>query len=221
MDIINSKKIYSFILAVFFILVFIFFKDIKRGIKDLYVHYYSVQNANNGACPNCATLFTDVVSQHSKAYQKEGITPQKNDKGLLKLLHKGVLVKVQPSDALHLEHMSYSKPFVLPKCRDFIQKLSQEYDDRCRAQLLKTIPIKISSATRTIESVARLRKKNANAIEESAHLKGKTFDINYTKFGKSNKRQVELFVKILHKYNKSNLCYVKFEKNGCLHITVN
>jgi hypothetical protein len=83
------------------------------------------------------------------------------------------------------------------------------------------IPIVFSSGTRSVEGVKRLQKRNENSIKESAHLRGKTFDINYTQFGKKNKQQVEVFVKILNKYNKENRCFVKFEQNGCLHITVN
>jgi hypothetical protein len=215
------KKIYLLALAVFFVLIFIFLKDIKRGLKYVLMHYNYGQIASNGTCPNCANLFTDVVSEHSKAYQTEGILPQQNDKGLLRLLKKGVLVKIKKSEALNIEYMPYSKPYVLPKCRDFVQKLSQEYAESCTKQNLKIIPIQFSSGTRTIESVSELTKENANAIDESPHLKGKTFDINYKKFGIKNKRQVEVFVQILHKYNKADLCYVKFERNGCLHITVN
>lgn len=221
MNIIKFKKLYFLVLAVFFVLFVFLFKDIKRVVRYYYLQYTYGQYVNNGICPNCAILFTDGISQHNKAYQKEGIVPQRNDKGLINLLDKGVLVKLKASDALHISQMPYSKPFVLPKCRDFVRKLSQEYEDSCRSRQLRAIPIELSSGTRTLESVARLRKNNANAIGESAHLKGKTFDVNYRKFGKKNKRQVELFVKILHKYNQLNQCYVKFERNGCLHITVN
>ena len=85
---------------------------------------------------------------------------------------------------------------------------------------LDYIPLTITSLTRTKESVNRLIQNNQNAIEESAHLKGKTFDISYKAFG-SNTKQFGLFADILNEERKKELCFVKYESNGCLHITVN
>ena len=59
-----------------------------------------------------------------------------------------------------------------------------------------------------------------NAITESAHLMGETFDINYKAIG-SNIKQFKVFSDVLNQYRKRGLCFVKYESNGCLHITVN
>lgn len=63
-------------------------------------------------------------------------------------------------------------------------------------------------------------KNNKNSIPESAHLKGKTSDVSYHAFGK-NKKQSNAFVEALTELRNQKKCYVKFERNGCLHITVN
>jgi hypothetical protein len=62
-------------------------------------------------------------------------------------------------------------------------------------------------------------KSNANAIENSAHLKGKTFDISYRAFA-GNRKQSGAFIEVLRELRAEGKCYVKYERNGCLHVTV-
>ncbi len=62
-------------------------------------------------------------------------------------------------------------------------------------------------------------KHNGNAIENSAHLKGKTIDITYITHKKQVKQKA-LFIQALAKLKDKGLCYVKFEvQKKCLHIT--
>ncbi len=75
------------------------------------------------------------------------------------------------------------------------------------------------SLTRTIESIKRLIGIEDNAIENSAHLRGKTLDITIYGFN-GYQQNLEAFVSALRELRNKNRCYVKFEKNGCLHITV-
>lgn len=218
----NSKKsIFIFIVACLSILFLLFFKDIKRKIAG-YIHYFYNQNVKNSTCPNCANLFDDGVSKHKTAYQFEGIQPQKLDKDLTKLLKRGILLEIKSTDVLHVDFMPHSKPFLLPKSRNFILHLSEEYDKRCKSNGLKTIPIHLTSGTRSIDGVKRLQKNNQNSIEDSPHLRGKTFDISYSQFGLNGKPHLKLLVNLLYTYKRQKKCFVKFEKKqNCLHITVN
>ena len=115
--------------------------------------------------------------------------------------------------------MGASLPALLPKGITFINKLSREYRALCDQKNIEYIPFRITSATRTIKSVKALMKDNGNAIENSAHLKGKTIDITYLT-SKKHTKQKELFIQTLAKLKDQGLCYVKFEvKMKCLHIT--
>ena len=75
----------------------------------------------------------------------------------------------------------------------------------------------LSSLTRSKQSVAALMDENDNSIANSAHLRGKTFDISYAAFGR-NRKQLKLFTKVLKEMRSEGLCYVKYERNGCLHM---
>ena len=83
----------------------------------------------------------------------------------------------------------------------------------------KYVRFDITSATRSINSVNELSKENPNAIKNSAHLRGKTFDISYGAFS-GYKIQLKLFIEALSELKNQKKCFVKYERNGCLHITV-
>ncbi len=185
--------------------------------------YYRNKDARteSGICPGCAILFTDNVATHKKAYATgEGITPQKNDAGLIKLLKQNKLLELESNQHYIIRPMHHAKPYILPKGKKFINALVALYAQKCLQQGLAYIPFTITSVTRTIASVQKLQKSNGNAIKNSAHLKGKTFDVSYRAFNR-NHQQNKLFILALQDLRKQKKCYVKYEKNGCLHITVN
>lgn len=175
---------------------------------------------NDGTCPGCQTIFTDNVADHKKAYYREGIKPQQDADNLEKLNRKGILKSVVSNKLFYIGQLDYSYPYLLPKAHDFIYEICRKYKDSCASNNLEYIPITITSLTRTKETVEKLTKINQNAITESAHLKGKTFDISYREFGEKSK-QFKLFTDVLNQYRERDLCFVKYESNGCLHITVN
>ncbi|WP_418264191.1 DUF5715 family protein [Flavobacterium faecale] len=191
-------------------------KRIKQKIKALIGYTYQ---GGTGSCPDCPLLFTDNVATHEKALKNEGILPQETFKGIERLLSEGKLVKLKSNELYVVRKAKFSRPYLLPKGKDFINALAVKYANQCKAEKIQYIPFTISSVTRSLESVEGLKKGNGNAIKNSAHLKGKTFDISYRAFNK-NKKQTKAFIKVLSILRKENSCFVKYEQNGCLHITV-
>lgn len=172
-----------------------------------------------GNCRNCAFLFTDNVKKHQKAYLRDGISVQKEDSDLEKLFYRGKLRKLQSNNLYEVDGLTHSQPFILPKGQRFISKLAGCYYERCVKDSLDYIPFKITSVTRSRISVEKLMRSNKNAIENSAHLKGKTFDISYRAFN-GNRKQSAVFMEVLQELRKDGECFVKYERNGCLHVTV-
>ena len=68
-----------------------------------------------------------------------------------------------------------------------------------------------------------LQKINPNAITESTHLYGCTFDIAWSRFGYWNnpdQEMLDLLIPCLIKMQKKRKCRIKFEmKQACFHIT--
>lgn len=173
----------------------------------------------SGTCRNCAFLFTDNVKKHQKAYSQDGISIQKEDSNLERLFRRGKLRKVESNRLYEVDGLTHSQPFILPKGQRFISKLAGRYHERCLKDSLPYIPFKITSLTRSRVSVEKLMRSNKNAIENSAHLKGKTFDISYRAFN-GNRKQSAVFMEVLQDLRTGGECFVKYERNGCLHITV-
>ncbi len=193
---------------------------IKHRIKALLG--YSTRGfggGGSGDCPNCSTIFIDKVETHATAYLCDGIIPQKEDTDLDDLSKSGELIKLETDSLFIVKKTRFSRPYILPKGFSFIQELSTQYYKKCVSDSIKYVPFTISSLTRSIESIDELMDNNSNAIKNSAHLRGKTFDISYRAFN-DNQKQTEAFIGVLEELRIQNRCFVKFERNGCLHITV-
>ena len=190
-----------------------------RKLKSMFVYHMGPGLGGSGVCNNCSELFPDKVKAHQQAYFTEGISHQPDDVGILSLFNKGKLVQIGTNEFFTVRPLQYSKPYILPKGKAFIKLLAQRYADKCNIDSIKYVPFTISSVTRSVESVKRLGAVNPNSISNSAHLKGKTFDVSYTSFNK-NKLQNDAFIAVLNELRLEGKCYVKYERNGCLHITV-
>jgi hypothetical protein len=165
-------------------------------------------------------MFNDGINAHEKAYKNEGIKEQKTDEGLIQLAKKNALKEIESNEFYIIQDLTHSQPLLLPKAIDFIDKLSILYQQKCKEKNIAYLPYEITSVSRSRESVERLGKENENSIENSPHLKGKTFDMSWSAFGE-NKDQLKLFTSALLELKNQKKCFVKFERNGCLHITVN
>ncbi|MFN5318649.1 MAG: DUF5715 family protein [Bacteroidia bacterium] len=168
---------------------------------------------------DCNTYFYDGVYTHEKAYRKDGIQPQKSLEDLDKLNENGILEEVENNDFFFVANLEHSRPFLLAKAYIFLNDLGMRYKENCDKNQLEYKSFKITSLTRSIESVNKLQKVNTVAIEDSPHLRGKTFDISYAHFGEHT-AQLTQFIKALNEAKKEGKCYVKYEQStGCLHIT--
>ncbi|MBC5772764.1 hypothetical protein H8S95_01705 [Pontibacter sp. KCTC 32443] len=201
------------------LLAFPFRHKIKRKIRYVTDRSMNLIFGRSNSCDNCATLFDDKVTIHEQAYLNEGILPQDSDDGLKLLLANETLVELRSSQYYIVRNFKYSKPYLLPTAQAFIDTLANTYTFECKARKLTYLPFTISSGTRSVASVEKLMKSNSNSIKNSSHLKGKTFDVSYTAFG-DNKQQLKAFISALDQLRREEKCYVKYERNGTLHITV-
>ena len=219
------KKNKIHILFILLLCLFIIAIPFRHRIKNRIVFYYEIIKSRVGGygmakCQDCNVLFNDGIAAHELAYRKGKISEQETDDGLLKLEQKNVLKNIESNDFYIVRNFNHSQPLLLPKAVSFLDKLSISYQQKCTENNKQYVPFEITSATRSKKSIRDLRKKNKNAIEDSPHLRGKTFDISYAAFT-VNESQLKLFITALSELKSQNECFVKFERNGCLHITVN
>lgn len=170
-------------------------------------------------CPGCDQKFPDVVPIQERAYRRGRLRSQPTMDGLDRLLRKGVLVELRDNDRYIIGQLEDSRPYVLPVVVDFLERLSQAYAQELTARKLSYRPFEIISATRSIYSAGELTKKNTLARRWSHHLYGKTIDISYKRFGRYEQEKICL-IEALSKLRQQGRCYVKYEIDGALHLTV-
>jgi len=175
--------------------------------------------SKNELCPGCEIYFQDKQAKQERAYRNEGIKPQKELNGLDRLKRRRILMVIPDREYFKIDNnMIHSRPYLLPKAISFLDTLGKRYQKRLGSYPLEAFVI--TSATRSISSVAKLSKTNINASKSSLHLRGKTFDITYSKFKNDSTRSA--FILTLKELKDQKKCYVQFEKEQpCLHITVN
>ena len=118
-------------------------------------------------------------------------------------------------------------PYLVPEAERLLHDIGRSFSDTIRARVGKSYKIKVTSLTRTDVTVRRLRRRNSNATQESAHRFGTTFDISYSKFICCDSSYVihegdlkNILAEVLHRLRREGRCYVKWErKQGCFHIT--
>lgn len=137
------------------------------------------------------------------------------------------MVKIETCRDFYVDRLTHSLPFLVPEAADLLHDIGRSFNDTLAARGGGSYRIKVTSVLRTPASVAKLRRRNVNASEASAHQYGTTFDISYSKFicdsitvSRTQEDLKNLLGEILISMRDSARCYVKYErKQACFHIT--
>jgi len=177
-------------------------------------------------CTKCADVFDDGVEKHRMVTRNSALkAPLGNQKHIRRSVADSQLAPLKSGNGYMVAKMNFSYPYLTVKAVDFVEQLGKAYREACRMKGIPYRPFIITSALRTSESVSRLTKVNGNAIRESAHLYGTTFDISWIRFGKNqlpSQKNLNALVSVLAEMRESGACFVKYEKQqACFHITVN
>ena len=177
-------------------------------------------------CVRCADVFDDGVEKHRMVTRNSALkAPLGSQKHIRRYVSDSQLAPLKSGNGYMVDKMNFSYPYLTVKAVDFVEQLGQAYREACRMKGIPYRPFIITSALRTSESVSRLTKVNGNAIRESAHLYGTTFDISWIRFGSKqvpSQRNLDALVSVLAELRGAGACFVKYEKQqACFHITVN
>lgn len=170
-------------------------------------------------------VFNDSNNMHLEAAKRLGIDPVNDLHGTYFL--KRPIVKIESNQYYAVDTLHHSEPFLVPEAALLLTEIGRNFIDSLHSRGGRDYKVKVTSLLRTPESVARLRKVNVNAAEESAHEYGTTFDISYISFvGSDSSYSIDqgdlknLLAEVLNDLRKEDKCFVKFErKTGCFHIT--
>ncbi len=178
-----------------------------------------------------AREFNDLNDVQLKAAQAIGIPSVKDREAAEEL--KSRLVELTETDSYVIDSLTHSIPFLIPKAKELLDLIGAHFLDSLQAKGLNPNKLVVTSVLRTEEDVARLRKRNQNASENSTHRHGTTFDLSYWRYVKVpdlRGRPYEdvppeqlraVLSQVLKDIHDEGLCYVKYERQqNCFHITV-
>ena len=181
--------------------------------------------------PNYATAFPDTNAQQLVYARRYGVTPVA-DRAEAEV-RKAELVYIGSNPYYHVAPLTQSIPYLVPRAALLLQDIGRAFYDSLQVKGLPLHQIVVSSVLRSDADVARLRRRNPNATENSCHRFGTTFDISYVRYktvapsADQPRRQVSndslkwVLSEVLKDKRNEGRCLIKYErKQPCFHITV-
>ncbi|MBQ7690692.1 MAG: hypothetical protein IJT30_05835 [Muribaculaceae bacterium] len=171
-------------------------------------------------------LFNDTNDLQLSAAQRHGIHPITGIATAYRITKP--LVRLSTCDAYAVNNMHYSLPYLVPRAARLLHDIGQAFRDTIKARGGREYRIKVTSTLRTDYRVARLKRRNRSATEQSCHRYGTTFDVSWTNFDCRDSSYVvseedlkNILAEIIWDKRQQGRCYAIFErKQGCFHITV-
>lgn len=174
--------------------------------------------------------FGDLNETHLNVAQYIGIPPIASREEAEKM--KKNLIFIDNTPYFQVDSLTHSIPYLIPVADKLLHTIGGNFLDSLANKGLNPYQIIVTSVLRTKNDVKKLRKRNGNASENSAHFYGTTFDISWKRFNKLEDKngrpledvQTEMLKKVLSEVlrdlRKAEKCYIKYEqKQGCFHIT--
>ena len=147
---------------------------------------------------------------------------------------KSRLVRLEDTDTYVIDSLTHSIPYLIPSAKELLDRIGRNFQDSLASKGLNPNKLVITSVLRTEADIAKLRKHNLNASENSTHRYGTTFDLSYWRYVKVPdlrgrpyedvppeylRAVLSQVLKDLH--DEPGVCYIKYEKKqNCFHITV-
>lgn len=174
--------------------------------------------------------FGDLNEIHLTAAKALGIRPLNSRKEAESMEEQ--LMSIANNEHYSVDSLTHSIPFLVPQAGQLLDNIGANFLDSLTAKGLNPNKIVITSVLRTKEDVKRLRRRNGNASENSAHFFGTTFDVSWKRFEKVEDEEGQplqdvnadtlklVLAEVLRDLRKADKCYIKYElKQGCFHIT--
>lgn len=172
-----------------------------------------------------AKVFNDSNYVHLEAARRIGIVPINCISDAWNI--RRPIVKIESCENYYVDELTHSMPFLVPEAARLLDDIGRNFRDSLAARGGGAYRVKVTSVLRTPATVRALRRRNGNAVEESTHLYGTTFDISYSQFicdndslARTQEDLKNLLGEVMNDLRTRGRCYVKYErKQACFHIT--
>ncbi len=205
--------------------------DKDKNSKEQKIDFRSKKYHRIRSVSSYRECFPDTNDTQLKAAYKWGVKPVKDREDAEK--RKDELVYIGASPYYHVDRLTQSIPYLVPRAAVLLQDIGQAFYDSLYVKGVPLHKIIVTSVLRTQADVEKLRRFNGNATENSCHLYGTTVDICYNRYQTiedpdgPSRRKVRndtlkfVLSEVLRDMREKNRCYIKYEvKQGCFHLTV-
>lgn len=167
---------------------------------------------------------TDRLRDYMTVTNKNGITPLDNEAAIKSAEQ---LLSVSASEYYIIDDLTHSYPYLTEDGLALLNEIGERFHQKLATTSLAGTKFIVTSLTRTKESVSRLTKSNRNAVTNSPHLYGVSFDITYSRFHlpytrlRSCHKQYlkEALAQAIQEQRESNNCWATKERNQrCFHV---
>lgn len=179
---------------------------------------------------NYDKAFNDLHHMHAEESAKFGFASMSTHQDTNRIKCKFVYLKPGEYNDFVVDSLPHSIPIMIPQTANLIEKIGANFRDSLNEIGFVDCKIVITSITRTEEDIRKLRRNNKNAIHDSAHRHGTSFDISWLQFHPVDSLDTRTpyqsilkknLGKVLNRLKQEGKCYVKYEaQQMCFHITV-
>lgn len=170
--------------------------------------------------------FNDTQSKQLPAARKGAFpgAPLKNRESVQDVMEH--LVEVRSCRNYLVAPLTHSVPYLTPGAKAELDSIAMDFRGKVKEKGLPRCRLVVTSLLRVSEDVDSLRKKNANAVSNSTHMYGTTFDIAWSRYQCASPKAdgdeyLELLAEVLKEHRKNGRIFVKYEtRQRCFHITV-
>lgn len=172
--------------------------------------------------------FNDLNDLHLSMAQKVGIEPVASREEAEKTARK--MEEIQTNPYYEVEELTHSIPYLVSPAARLLEDIGKNFQDSLYNLNASLYKIKVTSVTRTVDDVKKLKKRNRNSSVNSAHQYGTTFDVSWVRYTKIDEKDTldidkdrlkMVLASVLRDLKRAERCYIKHERRqGCFHITV-
>lgn len=138
------------------------------------------------------------------------------------------LVSIFSTKHYYVDTMYHSRPFLIPEAVLLLYYIGERFQKLMHERYpeMGDYRVIVTSALRTEESERNLRRVNRNATDTSCHIYGTTFDLSAQRYLYQDETDTvvdcckEILAEALYEIRYEGLCYVKYERGSCFHITL-
>ena len=172
--------------------------------------------------------FNDLNDVQLEMAKKIGIKPATTREEAEEVKHE--MEEIKTNEYYEVEELTHSIPYLIPQAAELLHDIGKNFQDSLTNLNASLYKVKVTSVTRTITDVKKLKKRNSNSSVNSTHQYGTTFDISWVRYKKVDEKDTlnidkdelkMVLAMVLRDLKREDRCYVKHERRqGCFHITV-